>query len=162
MNWEAIGAIGEVVGAIGVIITLGYLAAQVRQNSKVVRSSTRQAISSMQHDTGLRVAENPELAMAARHWVDSRYIDLSIDELRTQIFFRAQLRAYENQFYQHEDGTFDKELWLGYRANMKRSFSAPLAHEFWERNKELYGASFAAFVERELLSPAKTQGSESS
>jgi hypothetical protein len=24
MNWEAIGAIGEVVGAVGIIITLGY------------------------------------------------------------------------------------------------------------------------------------------
>ncbi len=34
MNWEAIGAIGEVVGAIGVIATLGYLAFQIRQNTK--------------------------------------------------------------------------------------------------------------------------------
>ena len=34
MNWEAIGAIGEVVGAFGVIATLGYLAFQIRQNTK--------------------------------------------------------------------------------------------------------------------------------
>ncbi len=30
MNWEAIGAVGEVLGAIGVIVTLGYLAVQIR------------------------------------------------------------------------------------------------------------------------------------
>ena len=31
MNWEAIGAIGEVLGALAVVITLIYLAVQVRQ-----------------------------------------------------------------------------------------------------------------------------------
>ena len=34
MNWEAFGAIGEGVGAIGVILTLGFLALQIRQNTK--------------------------------------------------------------------------------------------------------------------------------
>lgn len=33
MNWDAIGAVGEILGAVGVIITLAYLAVQVRQNS---------------------------------------------------------------------------------------------------------------------------------
>lgn len=31
MNWDAIGAIGEIVGAAAVVLTLGYLAAQTRQ-----------------------------------------------------------------------------------------------------------------------------------
>jgi hypothetical protein len=34
MNWEAIGAIGEVGGAIAVVATLLYLAAQIRQNKR--------------------------------------------------------------------------------------------------------------------------------
>ena len=42
MNWEAISAIGEILGAAGVIITLAYLAAQIRQNTKVSRGATRQ------------------------------------------------------------------------------------------------------------------------
>ncbi len=33
MNWEAIGAIGEVLGALVVVITIGYLAVQIRQNT---------------------------------------------------------------------------------------------------------------------------------
>ena len=36
MNWEALGAIGEVVGAIAVVLTLAYLAIQVRQNSNAL------------------------------------------------------------------------------------------------------------------------------
>ena len=33
MNWGAIGAIGEVIGAAGVILTLVYLAYQIKQNT---------------------------------------------------------------------------------------------------------------------------------
>lgn len=36
MNWEAIGAIGEVCGAAGVIVTLVYLSTQIRQNSRAL------------------------------------------------------------------------------------------------------------------------------
>jgi hypothetical protein len=39
MNWEAIGATGEVLGAAGVIITLAYLAVQIRQNSRQLERS---------------------------------------------------------------------------------------------------------------------------
>lgn len=38
--WEAIGATGEVLGAIGVIITLAYLATQVRQSSRLIERNT--------------------------------------------------------------------------------------------------------------------------
>jgi hypothetical protein len=34
MNWDAIGAIGEVLGAIAVVVTLIYLGVQIRQNTE--------------------------------------------------------------------------------------------------------------------------------
>ncbi len=33
MNWDAIGAIAELLGAVGVIASLVYLATQIRQNA---------------------------------------------------------------------------------------------------------------------------------
>ena len=45
MNWEAIGAIGEIAGAIAVVLTLFYLSRQIRHNSDVSKvSSYHQAI----------------------------------------------------------------------------------------------------------------------
>lgn len=41
MNWEAIGAIGEVVGAAAVVITLLILVVQVRQNNRGLEESNR-------------------------------------------------------------------------------------------------------------------------
>ena len=44
MNWEAIGAVGEVGGAIAVVATLAYLAAQIRHSSESTLASTQFAI----------------------------------------------------------------------------------------------------------------------
>ena len=40
MNWDALGAIGELVGATAVVLTLGYLAVQIRQSSKSSRQQS--------------------------------------------------------------------------------------------------------------------------
>jgi hypothetical protein len=53
MNWEAIGAVGEIASAAGVIITLIYLATQIRiQNTEsksrnISEISTRNGITSL-------------------------------------------------------------------------------------------------------------------
>jgi hypothetical protein len=41
MNWDAIGALAELAGAVGVIITLVYLAVQIRQSSSLVAQNNK-------------------------------------------------------------------------------------------------------------------------
>ncbi len=43
MNWDAIGAIGEIVNAAAVVMTLAYLAVQVRYARDEARRSMREA-----------------------------------------------------------------------------------------------------------------------
>ena len=47
MNWEAIGAISQIVGAVLVGITLIYLAVQLRQNTSALKSSTFLSVSTL-------------------------------------------------------------------------------------------------------------------
>ncbi len=42
MDWNVVGALGEIVGAIAVIVTLGYLAIHMRQNTASVGASAFQ------------------------------------------------------------------------------------------------------------------------
>jgi len=51
MNWEAIGALGEVVGAAAVVLTLLYLARQVRDGSKQIRLNTTSSLTTMSQDS---------------------------------------------------------------------------------------------------------------
>jgi hypothetical protein len=43
MNWEAISALSEVIGAIAVVATLAYLAVQIRQSTETNASAIRQS-----------------------------------------------------------------------------------------------------------------------
>lgn len=55
MNWDAIGAIGEIVGAIAVVATLIYFAIQMRQYTTGLRSATFNA--TMQEFNQINVAQ---------------------------------------------------------------------------------------------------------
>ena len=44
MNWDAIGAVGEIVGAAAVVISLLYLASQIRTSNRAVKQAANREI----------------------------------------------------------------------------------------------------------------------
>ncbi len=66
MNWEAIGAIGEILGAIAVVATLAYLAVQVRQNSRATDVSTLSLALNAFNQIDTLIATNSNMARIFR------------------------------------------------------------------------------------------------
>lgn len=62
MNWDAIGAISEILAAIAVVITLIYLAKQIRQNSQAVEVSALRDTTDQWNRWSEVLATSPELA----------------------------------------------------------------------------------------------------
>lgn len=44
MNWDAIAAVGELIGAVAVVISLLYLASQIRTSNKAARHAASREI----------------------------------------------------------------------------------------------------------------------
>ena len=61
MNWEALGAIAELLGAIGVILTLLYLSRQIDNNSKQLEGSAVVAIASYERSMLEDIFNNEKL-----------------------------------------------------------------------------------------------------
>lgn len=61
MNWDAIGAAGEVAGAVGVILTLVYLSVQIRRSTAQARSDALIKVNDMVRDVCMKLADDPEL-----------------------------------------------------------------------------------------------------
>ena len=151
MNWEAIGAIGELVGAAGVIVTLGYLAIQIRENSQSVRASTfheaiRDQVAAMEalnHDSELN-----------RIWYDGMHDFDALskeDQRRFATYLTSVLRRSENLLYQTRQGRLDADAWAGPRDHLRWAFSQPGTVVWWKRAKNLFDPHVVTFVERELL-----------
>lgn len=61
MNWEAVGAIAEILGSITVISTLFYLALQVRHARDQIRTSIRESRNTAHRELQFAAIQNPQL-----------------------------------------------------------------------------------------------------
>ena len=66
VNWDALGAIAETLGAIAVIATLIYLAVQIRQNSRVTKDASAQSLLTVDSNAHFLFASNGDLASIYR------------------------------------------------------------------------------------------------
>ena len=64
MNWETVGSIAEILGAIGVILSLLYVGKQLKQTNTMARSAVRQEIGSQSNEWAMSIASSPSLAEA--------------------------------------------------------------------------------------------------
>jgi len=148
MNWEAIGAIGEVVGAFGVILTLGYLAIQIRQNTRSLKSASYQsAINSMSEVAGSAYNDEDVSRIIHESLRGKEVSDL--DQYRFETFLTRLFRNFENFYYQHEAGVMEDHLWNGMKNSMLGYYRLAPVRSWWESRKEIYSVQFASFLKNE-------------
>ena len=61
MNWDAIGAVGEIIGAAAVVVSLVYLASQLRQANELARQTAYREFQAAFDDIMAQANANPEL-----------------------------------------------------------------------------------------------------
>ena len=122
MNWEALGAIGEVVGAIAVVLTLAYLAIQFRQNSnaldqqnKLEKAKTVQdRVELVMRYMQLQITSSENLKVMYELLHDPHRFDRDehdpVDFMRAQNIPAAYRVYFENCFLQYEEGFLNDDL----------------------------------------------------
>ncbi len=150
MTIQELGSLGELVAAIATIITLAYLALQIRQNTITSRASTVQETARFSAGLAQSLFEDPELALL----FDRGRQDLTqlsdAERSRFSYIMIAFLRLAQNVHYQFEQGMMDEDVWSGYRERVLQWVAEPGARQWWSENRASYSQTFAAFVDREL------------
>ena len=131
MSLDDLGNIGELVAAIGVIVSLIYLAVQIRQNTKTVRTSTYQAVLDYSNRVQELVLSNPNLERIWR--VGRRDPTQLTDDERPQfrLLLTSFLNVYETMFLQYRRGTLDEEYWKSRLLGLELMFSQPGVRAHW-------------------------------
>ena len=145
MNWEAIGAIGEIVGATAVVATLVYLAIQIRQNTKVARSATRQAIAEMTINLNSDLIGDQSLGQSFLKDPESEPVE---DGERLRLMARSYrlMRNWENIHYQYLTGMLSEDEWRGFRLNLKACLQWDSTNEYWRNERQFFAETFQAEV----------------
>jgi len=134
MNWEAIGAIGEIVGALAVVVTLVYLVIQIRQNTAAVATATYESTMTGFNDINVVVASDPELARLLDRGTQNSDA-LSVGEI-TQ--FNFLLRCYANQWWKllklRERGSLSEADWSVFAKEAAQFLDQPGCRPFRAQN----------------------------
>ena len=148
MSFEDLGNLGEFVGAIAVVVTLGYLAVQIRQNSRLLRATISQtaAQSALEFNTAL-VSDRELLRVFTAGRRDLSDLNAEDRDAFTTILI-ALFYSYEAGFYHHQDGVLHLEMWEGRQEMLRRLLQEEGTGEWWEKSKWIFGAQFREFVDR--------------
>ena len=105
MNWAAIGAVGEVVGAAGVILSLLYLAVQIRGEARAKRAAAVHDQSDAYRDFLQTLANNEELAAIYLRGIRdfSSLKDAELVRFHSALGFL--FRVFDEAFFQWKEGT---------------------------------------------------------
>lgn len=146
MNWEAFGAIGEILGAIAVVVTLFYLARQIRQNTLATRAETTKDLYLASVTSIMELAGNDELAKA---WADIRRFP-DVDASRRWALFQSFFRLYELQHNFHRQGLLDDDIADSYQRVIWMFGSSRHFPEYWKDARPTFNPEFAVYVDAQL------------
>ena len=120
-----ISAVGQMLGAIGVIISIVYLAAQIRNQNKESQRQTMNVLTTHWSDLNGTLVENPEMAVlwlvlcdVSRTWMPSR----SCGSAR---IWGISCGFADSLYLSVLDGTLDKRLWRGYERTIADTVAYP-------------------------------------
>jgi len=132
MNWEAIGAIAESLGAIGVIATLAYLAQQIRHNTSMGRSAAATATSQATSSLNFLLAQ--DLDANRTYWKGlASPRELSDDERLRFIQLMSITQINIQQSYSlFQEGALSASNWRSHYNSLLFFVTQPGFLEFWE------------------------------
>ena len=146
MNWEAINAIAQAIGAFGVVASLWYLGVQVHRSTRVAKIAAQDSAASALRDVTKPYMENAELARIWQVGLENLSALTPEDQSR---FFHASyqfLKAFETIHTHYAYGLLDLELWKGWRELLRHYIASPGMGQYWKMRHDLFSARFQEFI----------------
>ena len=151
MNWEAIGAGGEIVGALAVFLTLAYLSIQIRQNTKAVRASAIDSAISQINQIRELIISDPEVANMYRRGNENPESLNEDDKIRYRLVIHNALSAESNVHAQAVFAGLSDSTWEAQLPIVTRIISSTGGKWFWQGHRNEFEESFRVQVDELLL-----------
>ena len=147
MTISDLGSIGEFIGSIAVLVTLVYLAYQIRQSRALLLSNAYQARTDAVTSISLAMAQDASLTNLLDRANSGE--DLSDDEqLRCAAFVGIAFRNFENNHFQHQLGLLTEEHFEASEVALRGIFtSMPIYLQEWSVQKIQYRKSYVELVD---------------
>ena len=151
---DALGNIGDFLGGIGVVVTLIYLAVQIRQNTDQLRSDAKQReLSSLDEMNRAllawqsEVVDSAEVADLWRRGIAGQEQLRGDDRLRFEYHGASIIQIWQGNFFRYLE-TGDSDNWGSNELHIRMFMSWPGFRALWGRTKHLYADRFVEKIDQ--------------
>src|SRR4051812_12244947 len=146
MNWDAISAVSQLIGSVAVVVSVLYLAVQLRSSTRVAKVAAQDAAASALRDVTKPFMENAELGRVWRTGLE-HFEGLSADD-QARFFHAAHqfLKALETIHFHYVYGLLDGQLWEGWRELLRHYVATPGLDYYMTLRGAVFSARFRKFL----------------
>jgi hypothetical protein len=145
INWDAIGAMGEIAGSIGVFISLAYLALQMRDSA----SETRDASIHSVMELAIKFRAESYSGDLAEIRLKAALGDslTQLESLKFEGYLSALFELNELVFVQYQKKNLDPEYFQAWERRTSAAMSVPRIQQFWAKTKTGYRSTFVQYID---------------
>ena len=147
MNWDAAGAIGEIVGAIAVVFSIIYLATQIKQSNRESQATSRDNISKAISDIMVNIAADPDMSEILGQGLKDITTLSDLEVRRFDMLLYAIFECLESAHSQWKRGVLADDDWHKWSSTIGTFMGQPGCQSFWVRASGNFAPSFIDYVE---------------
>ena len=157
MTWELAGVIAEVVAAIAVVVSLWYLAVQLKQSTELAKAELEVQFGVTWAEMHDNMIQNPQLARAYDLAAD-QWDELSEEDVRAYLWFIAKsFHVLEGMYRQYRRGLMAEDVWMPYDQYIYGVLQIEAIMGWWQSDGSLTSKEFKEHVDELLRSPKAAQ-----
>jgi hypothetical protein len=147
MDINTLAAWGEFIGGIAVVVSLVYLASQIRQNSRLLKNSTAATMGDADLALGSLVAADPELVSILSKGLEDRTSLSECDRLRFNIVFDMAMRSFLRSYVFAQTAGVEPSIWQTEIRSYGPMIRSPGGQAWWSESRPMFSDDFGAFLD---------------
>ena len=147
MNWSAMSAVADLLASVGVIISLIYVAVQLKQNSKVAGASNYQQNMELISGASALISGSSELTDIYNRGCKN-YYELNENELtRFHMMMSNFVLPIQMNIHMKNRGLMEDQLYLGQIDSFLNLFHNPGIRDWWNISKKWFHQDFVRQID---------------
>ena len=159
---EQLGNIGDAIGGIAVLLSLWYLAREVRANTNSMKATAAKDVTRDWADFNQDMSQHPDRvsindafdpSFDAANWTRDEAVAF-------KYHVRGVLQRFQAEYALAEAGILDAEVWEQHRIYCRAMINIPVFAEWWktEREQPMFPAAFIEEIESAPMSETPVHG----
>jgi len=147
MELQQLANIAEIFGMIVVAITLIFLTAQMRENTRATRSANAGTATELTATWYYHISNNPQSSALFWHYLDNPDALTAEERFQAILSLHGLFLSFQNSFYLTRQGTLDADIRQSLTEVVVAVKHTPGIRHFWNARKKIFFKEFQEYID---------------